>query len=249
MFRFPLKRVVSRNSHQAGHPVAWPEAFRRLASGARDPRLQRYYRAGMVPGDTPLAEVPLVAMDFETTGLNPQQDEIVSIGLLPMSLARIRCAGAHQWVLRPREELSGASVVVHGITHAKVAAAPDLDKVLSELLACLAGRVLVVHHRGIERGFLDAALRLRIGEGIQFPVIDTLELEARLHRRRRLSLWERMRGRRPVSLRLGACRDRYNLPFYHPHEALTDALACAELLQAQVADRFSPTTPVSELWC
>jgi len=38
------------------------------------------------------------------------------------------------------------------------------------------------------------------------------------------------------------------LPRYRLHHALTDALATAELLQAQVAHRFTPDTPLSALW-
>ncbi len=34
----------------------------------------------------------------------------------------------------------------------------------------------------------------------------------------------------------------------NPHHALTDALATAELLQAQIAYHFDPDTPISEVW-
>lgn len=73
-------------------------------------------------------------------------------------------------------------------------------------------------------GKLDGALRTRIGEQIEFPVIDTMELEARLHRGQRPGWWDRLRGRRPeqVSIRLAASRARYGLPRYRPHDALTD---------------------------
>ena len=43
-------------------------------------------------------------------------------------------------------------------------------------------------------------------------------------------------------------RRRYGLPFYHPHHALTDALACAELLQAQLITHYGAKTPVGKLW-
>ena len=36
---------------------------------------------------------------------------------------------------------------------------------------------------------------------------------------------------------MGACRRRYQLPDYHGHNALWDALATAELLLAQLAHR------------
>lgn len=226
----------------------WAARFRQLQSEARDSRLRAFYAAGAVSPDTPLSEVPLLAADFETTGLDPIRDDIVSIGLVPMTLRRIRCGQSHYWVVRPRSHLRSESVVIHGITHSEVEAAPDLEKIITELLEVMAGHVLVVHHCGIERGFLNAALQARIGEGIEFPVIDTLELEARLHRPARPSLMDRLLRRRGPSIRLADSRARYNLPFYHPHQALTDALACGELLQAQVATRFSPGTAIKELW-
>lgn len=202
----------------------------------------------MVSPDTPLAQVPLVAMDFETTGLNADRDDIVSIGLVPLSLQRIRLSGSRHWILKPNAALRDESVVIHHITHSEVKSAPDLERILEELLGIMAGKVVVVHHRNIERNFLDAALKRRIGEGILFPVIDTLELEARLHRRRPPGPLARLLGRQPVSIRLPESRARYHLPHYHAHHALTDALACAELFQAQVAHRFSPDTPVQQLW-
>jgi len=226
----------------------WAARFAELAPHASYPALRAYYAAGMVDADTPLADVPLVAMDFETTGLDPRRGGIVSIGLVPMNIHRLHASRASHWIIKPRARLSDESVVVHGITHSDIAAAPDLTGILDELLAQLQGKVLVVHHRGIERAFLNAALKARIREGIEFPVIDTMELEARLYRSKPLSLWARLIGRKPVSIRLAQSRERYHLPFYRPHHALTDAIACGELLLAQMADRFDPQTPVSELW-
>ncbi|OIN07657.1 3'-5' exonuclease [Oceanisphaera psychrotolerans] len=226
----------------------WPSLFGELARHARDYRLERFYRAGAVNADTPLSEVPFVAMDFETTGLNLKKDAIVSIGLVPFDLQRIRCRESRHWILNPHKPMAEESVVIHGITHSEVKSAPDLLLVLDDLLAALAGRVVVVHHRTIERGFLDRALKARLNEGIVFPVVDTMELEARLHRHKPLGLWARLRGRKPVSIRLADSRSRYHLPFYHPHHAQTDALATAELLQAQIAHHFSPDTPIGDLW-
>lgn len=227
----------------------WPERLRGLATSARNPCLQAFYQAGCVSGDTPVADVPLMALDVETTGLDPVRDGIVSIGLVPMSLARIRASESRHWIVRPRVPLGEESVTIHGITDSQVADAPDLADILGKILGVMAGHVMVVHCRSIERQFLDGALRPRIDEGIAFPVIDTMELEARLHRRKKPGFIARLFGQKPqVSIRLAASRDRYHLPRYRPHHALTDALASAELLQAQIAHRFSPDTPLRELW-
>ncbi|MFD1007737.1 MULTISPECIES: 3'-5' exonuclease [Oceanisphaera] len=230
------------------HVPEWPELFGELARNARDYRLERFYRAGAINADTPLAQVPFVAMDFETTGLNQKKDAIVSIGLVPFNLQRIRCKEAKHWVLNPHKPMSEEAVVIHGITHSEVQAAPDLLLVLDDLLAALAGCIVVVHHKAIEREFLASALKARLNEGIVFPVVDTMELEARRHRDKPLGLWARLRGQKPASIRLADSRDRYHLPFYQPHHALTDALATAELLQAQIAHHYQPDTPIGEIW-
>ncbi|MDY7115507.1 3'-5' exonuclease [Halomonas sp. SSL-5] len=235
-----------RRTHQA--PPGWPAYLVDRAGRVGHALLADYFAAGCPAADTPIGEAPLVALDIETTGLDPRRHAIVSIGVVPFSLSRIPLREARYWVLKPYRELTATSVTFHHITHDEVANAPDLAEVLPEVLGVLKGRLAVVHYRHIERGFIDAAVQTRLGEELLFPVIDTMSLEARLHRQ---SPWARLRrwlGRPPVSIRLNASRERYGLPPYQGHHALIDALATAELLQAQVASRFSAETPVSELW-
>ena len=227
-------------------PLDWAARFAELATSAKDPRLQAFYQAGCVAADTPLEQVPLLALDVETTGLDANQHAIVSLGLLPFNLQRIRCGEARYWVVKPASELSSESVTFHHITHSDIRHAPRLGQILDELLTVMAGKVIVVHYRSIERSFLDQAVREHLGEGLQFPVIDTMQLEARLHRQP--NWWERLLRRQPVSIRLADSRLRYNLPPYQAHHALTDALATAELLQAQVATHYSADTPIGQLW-
>lgn len=245
---FYLGSITKKSPANGDQSPDWSTFYSQQVDRVQDARLNAFYAAGVVAPSTPLSEVPFVAVDFETTGFDPQHDGIVSIGLVPFDLKRIHCAGAKHWIVRPRSPLDTDSVVIHGITHSDIQAAPDLMRVLEYLLKALEGRIVVVHHRGIERPFLNAALEKRLHEGILFPVIDTMELEARVHRAKPLSLWQKLRGLELESIRLVDSRSRYNLPYYHQHHALTDALATAELLMAQVAYRFSPQTPISELW-
>lgn len=227
----------------------WPALFAQLAQSARDPRLVEFYRAGTVSADTPLERVPLLALDVETTGLDSRRDSIVSLGLVPFDLQRIRCREASYWVVKPTCELSSQSVTFHHITHSAVHDAPRLDVVLDELLESMAGKVMVVHYRHIERSFLDQAVHELLGEGLLFPLIDTMQLEARLHPRQRRPGWLRqLLGKPSVSIRLADSRLRYGLPLYQCHHALSDALATAELLQAQVARHYPPSTAVGNLW-
>jgi len=230
----------------------WRARFAQRARQARQPLLKAFYEHGAVSDEMPLDEVPFVALDLETTGLRAENHGIVSIGLVPFTLRRIRCAEARYWILRPRRSLDQASVAIHHLTHQDIQRAPDLEEILPPLLQALQGRVAVVHYRGIERPFLDRAVRDRLGEGLEFPIVDTMDLEARFHRQGTRGyfsrLWARVSGKQPVSLRLAQTRERYGLPRYGAHHALTDALATAELLQAQIAWRASRDLPIRAIW-
>jgi DNA polymerase-3 subunit epsilon len=116
-------RASTHLEHQINN---WQQFYRQQAHSARHPLLRRFYQAGMVSADTPLHSVPLLALDFETTGLNPANSGIVSIGLLPMDLTQIYASKAQQWLLKPRFSLSDESVTLHRITHTDIEQAPDL---------------------------------------------------------------------------------------------------------------------------
>ncbi|MEA1079965.1 3'-5' exonuclease [Marinobacter qingdaonensis] len=226
----------------------WPEKLRTLAGRARHPLVKGYYEAGCAAADAPVRDVPLVALDFETTGLDPNQHSIVSVGLVPFTLNGIQLGAGRHWIVRPRLPLHQTSIEIHGITHADIAKAPDMEDILEPMFELMRGRIPVVHYRAIERGFLDVALKWRLGEGIQFPVLDTMAIEAHLHPHRNPTRWQQFWGKKPVSIRLPDSRTRYGLPHYAAHNALIDAIATAELLQAQVHHHFGPDTPVRDLW-
>ena len=225
------------------------EAFLQLqAFESKDGRLRDFYNTGTYHNETPLKDIEFVALDFETTGLDSQQNSIISIGLVPFSIQRIFCRQAKEWYINPQDKLQEESIIIHGITHSDLKGAPNLLLILEQLLDELAGKVVVVHYRHIERDFLDHALRQLINEGIIFPVIDTMQIEANIQRAQSQGFINFIKRRKPQSIRLANTRKRYNLPAYPSHDALTDAIATAELLQAQIRYHFSPDTPIKKLW-
>ncbi len=226
----------------------WSNHYADMQIKAEDNRLKDFYLKGTLAPDTPLSQVEFVALDFETTGLDPEKDDIVSIGLVPFNLNRIYLRQARHWYVSPDRPLEEESVVIHGITHSDIIDAPDLKKILDEVLEALAGKIVVVHYRNIERAFFDIALKKRIGEGILFPVVDTLDLEQYILKKKSNPFMNWLKGESSVSIRLGSSRSRYGLPTYSPHHALTDSIATAELFQAQVAYFFAPDTAVSKIW-
>lgn len=239
--------MVPGTRQRQGSP-GWAEYFARQAEACRTPALRRFYGAGVPGEERPIKDVPLMALDFETTGMDPREHAIVSIGTVPFDLHVIRPAAGRYWVVKPPRPLREESIAFHRITHSEVEHAPPIAAILHEVLAELAGRLVVVHYRNIERPFLDAAVMAARGEHCLFPLIDTMALEARWERHGRLQGIRRLFGIQPSSIRLADSRGRYGLPHYSSHHAKVDAMATAELFQAQMARHFSPDTPVADLW-
>lgn len=226
----------------------WSSFFKHKYKISKDKRLKNFYKSGTYDEETPLSDIDFVALDFETTGLDANQNSIISIGLVPFSLQRIRCRESQHWFVKAQDSLEEESVVIHGITHTDLQNAPDLRRILVKVLDALAGKVVVVHYRRIERDFFDTNLRSLIGEGIVFPVIDTMQIEGDYQHQRSKGLMNWIKGNRSESIRLANSRSRYGLPSYPPHHALTDAIATAELFQAQVHHHFSSDDPIKKLW-
>lgn len=237
-----IKKIFSAPS------MDWPSKFQRRLEITKDAALKEYYAASIPAPDTPVKDVMFLAMDFETTGLDVEEDDIITIGTVPFDLNRIYVNQAKHWTVRPRKQLAEESVVIHGITHSDVLDAPDLSAVYEQVLNQMAGKIMVVHYQRIEREFFDKALNRRINEGIEFPLADTMHIETLIQQKKAGGIVNRIKGRKPESVRLGASRVRYGLPQYTPHHALVDAIATAELLQAQIAHHYDRDMPISQLW-
>ncbi|WP_435200987.1 exonuclease domain-containing protein [Janibacter sp. GS2] len=209
-----------------------PQRRREDAVAAAPPGPLRDYLSTPFPDPgTPLDEVPLLALDVEATGLDVEADRVIAVGWVPVDGLAIDLSGAQRRILATRREV-GQSATVHGLTDDALAAGDLPIDVLAQLLEALAGRVLLAHHASIEVGFLAAACRRVYGVPFVASSVDTLAL----HRRVLTDGVGAQPDPLPGSLRLWAARERYGLPRYRAHEPLTDALACAELYLAQVAE-------------
>lgn len=198
----------------------------KFATGA----LKDFYEVPAPHPSTSLDELPLLAVDVETTGLNPEEHQIVSIGWVPVTGHVIELGGAGYTVIRGSEGFSvGSSAVIHQLTDDEIAAGIGMEDALTQFLAALRGRVLLAHFAPMEKDFLSLACLKYFGAPLQMPIVDTFGIE----RRHMEKMATYPRGE---DLRLARVRARYNLPQYSNHQALTDALACAELYLAQTRE-------------
>ncbi len=173
-----------------------------------------------------------LAVDLETTGLDPNLDDILSVGFLTLRGDRIDLSTARHHLVRPTRAIPESSAVIHQITDDQAAQGELLEDVMRELLRELAGKVLIAHHARVELSFLGVTCKRLFGSRLLVPTIDT-QLIAKQW------LEQRHKVIKPGGLRLHALGDQFNLPRYLAHNALSDALAAAELFVAQCAARDS----------
>lgn len=183
-------------------------------------------------GAARVGELELIALDFETTGLDVQRDHVIAAGWVLIRRGRIVMATARELRVRNANAAGvGQSAVIHGILDSDLDDAHSIEVLLESLLPELAGRAIVAHGASIERGFLAALLRRMGGVPLPNPFVDTLALERRLVE----GAGGRVREQHG-DLTLDECRARRGLPGHQRHSAGADAIAAAELLLAQVAE-------------
>ena len=190
--------------------------------------------------ETPLEKVQMLAVDFETTGLDPINDKLLSVGFVALDGLSIPLATSYHQLIRTEEALKAENVIIHQITDDAKDAGNALAEVVAELLGQLKGKVMIAHFHRIEENFLNQACKLLYGTPIVFPIIDTLLLQKK-HWDQRLLPYD------PSQLRLSNLRDHYHLPHHKAHNALTDALATGELFLAQTANY--QCTQLKEVLC
>jgi DNA polymerase-3 subunit epsilon len=214
--------------------MVWPlslEFRRRWYLRRVPPGPLRDYLAAPFPDPTrDYRTMDYLAVDLETTGLDSKKDHILSFGFLTLHGDYIDLASAHHRLVRTKLAIPEASAVIHQITDDQAATGAALEEVLAEFLAELKGKILLAHHSLIEESFIDLACRRLFGGPLLAPIVDTQAIALRHFQRRQIPF-------KGGDLRLHALCARYNLPRYSAHNALSDALAAAELFLAQTAHR------------
>ncbi|MFD6419080.1 3'-5' exonuclease [Streptomyces sp. NPDC060194] len=183
-------------------------------------------------------EGPLAAFDTETTGVDVEEDRIVSAALVVQDAAGMR-PRAIRWLVNPGIPVPPSATAVHGLTDTHLQLngrwpAPVMEEIGRALAEqCAAGRPLVVMNAPFDLTLLDRELRRhrasslsRYLENRSLCVLDPRVLDRHLDRYRK--------GRRTLS---DLC-ETYGIPLDAAHDAAADATASLELVRA-VGRRFA----------
>jgi DNA polymerase III subunit epsilon len=159
------------------------------------------------------------SLDFETTGLDLNRDQIISFGVVPIHRGRIVLGGSTYREVQPVANLKPESIVIHGIRPIDLATAPQLDLVEEDLRDALSERFVIAWAAEIEASFLARTFGRR-ASWWRRRIIDGLQLAM---------LVDRFRGIDEEDYTLSAVASRLAVPVEQPHHALDDALTTAQI--------------------
>jgi DNA polymerase-3 subunit epsilon len=128
----------------------------------------------------PIEQVRFIALDSETTGLNPLTDRIITIGAVAVEDGDIVLADSFEALLRM--EKNTAAVTVHGITRDETRGGLEESAALRDFLEYLRDGVIVGHHINHDISTLNAGYQRHWGFDLRNRSLDTMDLTLHLER-------------------------------------------------------------------
>ena len=154
-----------------------------------------------------------VVFDLETTGLDPENDQIVEIGAVRVA-GGVLTNQTFQQLVNPGIKMPAEASEVNHITDDMLKGQPRIKPTLADFLDFVDGDVLVAHNGGFDASFLDNAC-IKCGYDAPKKYFDTMRLSV---------YWKRLKNRKLETFLKAA-----EIENDEAHRALSDAIATAKL--------------------
>ena len=161
-----------------------------------------------------------VALDCESTGLDVNRDEIISIGAVRIVGNRLLTSQRLELIVRPERSMAQASMRVHRLRERDVAAGMPPEQAMRQLLEFIGSRPLVGYYLEFDVGMINRAIWPMLGVGLPQPKIDISALYYDMKNRQ---LQAHLRNER-IDLRFETIMRELDLPCRDAHDALNDAV-------------------------
>jgi DNA polymerase-3 subunit epsilon len=198
----------------------------------------------------PAPDGELVAIDTETTSLDPRRAELVAIGAVRLRGNRILTSQRFAATIKPLGPISGVSVRIHRLRPVDLAGAVPVENALERLIDFIGGRPLVGYYLEFDMAVIDNAL-----DRWQRILLPNRRIEVSA------LYYDWKIGRSPflcshghVDLRFDTILADLDLPRLRKHDALNDAVSAAlmylklqRLITRQRAARPSPLAALGRL--
>ena len=162
----------------------------------------------------------MVAIDCETTGLDRNKDEIISVAAVRIRGARVLTSEAFSATVRCRTTINPDAIKIHGLRQRDVAMGRAMAEVLPGLIQFIGGRPLVGYYLEFDVALIKRYVRAWLGVNLPNAQIDISGL-----------YYERKYGNAPpgsqVDLSFAAIARALKLQLVNQHDALADAVMTA----------------------
>ncbi len=153
-----------------------------------------------------------VVIDFETTGLNAINDEIIEIGAV--KIENLKVIDRFHSLVKPVKKVSDKSIEITGISLEELKDAPTIKEVLPQLLDFMGSSIFVAHNADFDYRFLRESAK-KLGIEVDRPYIDTLQFSKSLMKLSGYGLEKVVKA--------------LNLRSFNHHRALDDTMITAEV--------------------
>ena len=167
-----------------------------------------------------------VALDCETTGLNPRSDEIIAIGAVRIVGNRVLTSERLELLVRPEKKvLSAESIRIHRLRGQDVEAGLPAGEAVERLLHFIGPRPLVGYYIDFDCAMVSRVARAHLGFALPQPRIEVSQLYYD-YRFRQLPPYQQ-HDQADIDLRFATIMAELGLPTRDAHDALNDAVMAA----------------------
>ncbi|HAS6344608.1 TPA: 3'-5' exonuclease [Vibrio vulnificus] len=160
-----------------------------------------------------------VSLDCETTSLDPNRAELVTIAATKIIDNRIITSKPFEVRLRAPQSLDSGSVKIHKIRHQDLVDGLSEKEALLKLIDFIGNRPLVGYHIRYDKKILDLACLRHLGFPLANPLVEVSQI-----------YHDKLEKHLPnayFDLSLDAICRHLDLPIQDKHDALQDAIAAA----------------------
>ena len=183
-------------------------------------RLDRYRQLKEQGLGLPASETRFIVLDVETTGLNPFQDRLLTIGAVALDRGMIRLGDSFEAVLRQHAPSDHRNILIHGIDGTTQTSGREPARALLDFLEFAGKAPLVGFHADFDRVMIERATRRELGMAAGNVWLDLAVLAPAL-----------LQQRAPGARTLDDWALVFGLENHARHDASADALVTAQLFQ------------------
>ncbi|MDH0747378.1 3'-5' exonuclease [Pseudomonas sp. GD03842] len=127
-------------------------------------------------GDTSLRDQRWVVLDLETSGLNMNRDQVLSIGAVVIEDGAIDLGQQFERTLLRADHKLSPSVLIHGLGPDAIAAGSEPVEALLDFMAFVGDSPLLAFHAPFDQHMLGRALKESLGYKLQHPFFDVADM-------------------------------------------------------------------------